>query len=89
MFYQIFLSPQAKQYTINTYKHGINELLHELPNDSRLISKEIRKYQESVQTPQNDGPVPSAKIKIFVNTSKKLEWRIAGSCIDHHYSLCL
>ena len=43
MFYQIFLSPQVKQWAIITYKHGIYELPHELLNDLRL-----RKYQESV-----------------------------------------
>ena len=26
MFYQIFLSPQVKQFAIITYKHGIREL---------------------------------------------------------------
>ena len=36
MFYQIFLSPKAKQYAIITYKRGIYELPHELPNDLRL-----------------------------------------------------
>ena len=36
MFYQIFLSPQVKRCAIITYKHGIHELLHELPNDLRL-----------------------------------------------------
>ena len=34
-FYQIFLLPQVR-YAIITYKHGIYELLHELPNDLRL-----------------------------------------------------
>ena len=29
MFYQIFLSPQVKQWAIITYKHGICELSHE------------------------------------------------------------
>ena len=48
MSYQIFLSPQVKQCAIIIYKHGIYELSHELPNDLRLESKEIRKYQESV-----------------------------------------
>ena len=33
MFYQIFLSPQVKRGAIITYKHGICELPHELPND--------------------------------------------------------
>ena len=32
MFYQFFLLPQGKQWAIITYKHGIYELPHELPN---------------------------------------------------------
>ena len=36
MFYQIFLLPQAKRKAINTFKHGIYGLSHELPNDLRL-----------------------------------------------------
>ena len=36
MFYQIFLSPQVKQSAIISNKHGVYELLHELPNDLRL-----------------------------------------------------
>ena len=36
MFYQIFLLPQVKRYVILTYKHGIYELPHGLPNDLRL-----------------------------------------------------
>ena len=36
MFYQIFLSPQVKLYAIITYKTGIYEMTHELPNDLRL-----------------------------------------------------
>ena len=36
MFNQVFFSPQMKQYAIITYKHGIYELPHELPNDLRL-----------------------------------------------------
>ena len=39
MFYQIFLSPQAKRCAITTYKHGIYELSHKLPNDLRLSLK--------------------------------------------------
>ena len=35
MFYKIFLSPQVKRWTITTYKHGVYELPHELPNDLR------------------------------------------------------
>ena len=36
IFYQISLSPQVKRCVIITYKHGIYELPHELPNDLRL-----------------------------------------------------
>ena len=36
MFYQIFLSPQAKRCAIITYKHGIYGLPHEFPNDLRI-----------------------------------------------------
>ena len=36
MFYKIFLLSQVKQCVIITYKHGIYELPHELPNDLRL-----------------------------------------------------
>ena len=36
MFYENFLSPLMKRCAIITYKHGIGELLHELPNELRL-----------------------------------------------------
>ena len=36
MFYQIFLSPQVKRCVIITYKHGLYEFPHELPNNLRL-----------------------------------------------------
>ena len=36
MFYQIFLSPQVKRWAVITYKQGMYELPHELPNDLRL-----------------------------------------------------
>ena len=37
MFYQIFLSPpRVKQKAIITYKYGIYELPHELPNGLKL-----------------------------------------------------
>ena len=38
MFYQVFLSPQVRRCAIISYKHGIYELPHELPKDSRLRS---------------------------------------------------
>ena len=43
MFYQIFLSAQVKRWAIITYKHCIYELPHELPNDLRLLRKDLRK----------------------------------------------
>ena len=36
VFYQILLSPQVKQCAIITYKHGIYDLPHKLPNNLRL-----------------------------------------------------
>ena len=36
MFYQIFISLQVKRCAIITYKHGTDELSHELPKDLRL-----------------------------------------------------
>ena len=46
MFYQIFLSPQVKQYAIITYKYG----MYELPNDLKL-RKVLGKTQECLKTP--------------------------------------
>ena len=37
MFYQIFLSPQVKQWAIITSEHVIYELSHELPKYLRLM----------------------------------------------------
>ena len=36
MFVKIFVSPQVKRIVIISNKHGIYELLHELPNELRL-----------------------------------------------------
>ena len=43
MFYEVFLSPQLKQWAIITYKHGIHELPHELWKDLRLEILGIQK----------------------------------------------
>ena len=43
MFYQIFLSPQVKRWAVITYRHGIYEVPHELPNELRL--KDLRKLR--------------------------------------------
>ena len=36
MFYKIFISPQVNRWAIITYKYGVYELPHVLPNDLRL-----------------------------------------------------
>ena len=44
MFHQILSSPQVKQWEIISFKHGIYELPHELPNDlglRNLLNEEI------------------------------------------------
>ena len=50
MFYQIFFSQHVKGCAIISNKHGIYELPHKLLNDLRVISSEIRKYQENLET---------------------------------------
>ena len=50
MFYQISLSPQVKRCAIITYKHGIYDLPHELPNDFRL--KDLRKLGNMRKVPK-------------------------------------
>ena len=74
MFYQIFLSPQVKRWSIITYNHGIYELPHELPNDLRFrilgnqeISEKCLNLIESCPSAQS----PLQK-ETFVNTSRKL-----------------
>ena len=62
MFYHTFLSPQVKRWAIITYKHGIYELPHELPNDLRL------KISGRVKISYNDSPAPSppAEMKVWL-----------------------
>ena len=48
MSYQIFLSPQVKRWVIITYKHGIYELPHELPNDLRLYQEILIKEDQKI-----------------------------------------
>ena len=76
MFHEIFFSPQVKRCAIITYKHGIYELPHELPNDLRLRIlgniKKVLKPQESLQTlkPYSLVPSLSAKNKILLILAK-------------------
>ena len=68
MFYQTFLSPQAKRCTIVTYNHGIYELPHQLPNDLTLRKlgniREVPKPHRIIA--QRPDPLTN-----FVNASKK------------------
>ena len=48
MFYQIFLSPQVKRWVIITYKHGIYELPHELPNAAGGAVAHTRKKKKDL-----------------------------------------
>ena len=73
MFNQSFLSPQVKQFAINTYKRRISELPHELPNNLKLRflgNSEISgkclnplEWYPSAQSPR--------QIKKFLNPNKK------------------
>ena len=61
MFYQIFFSSQVKRCAIITYKHGIYQLPHELPNDLdlKILGKCLSpiEWYPSAQRPcQNEGP---------------------------------
>ena len=47
MFNKSFFSPDVKRLAIITYKHGIFELPHELPND---LSLNNFRNQESLKT---------------------------------------
>ena len=51
MFYQIFLSPQVKQCGIISYKHGIYELPHELPNEDLTKLEDIESLAVRYFTP--------------------------------------
>ena len=79
MLYQIFLSPQVKRWTIITYKHGIYELLHELPNDLRLrISEDYEISGNCLNFIEFHSLVPSLPAKmnvllILVENSRKTE----------------
>ena len=66
--YQNLFSPQGKRSVIISYKHGVYELPHELPNDSKLMTLENRKDQENLETSSNYNLVTSlpSKLKMFL-----------------------
>ena len=53
MFYQIFLSPQVKRCAIITYKHGIYELSHNLPNDLKNLKLPRELLQHNTAAPDS------------------------------------
>ena len=67
MFYQIFLSPQVKQWAIITYKHGIYELPNELLNDLRLRKlgkiRKVSKLRKMIA--QCTVPQPKSKFCLY------------------------
>ena len=66
--YQNLFSPQGKRSLIISYKHGVSELPHELPNDLKLMTLENRKDQENLETSSNYNLVTSlpSKLKMFL-----------------------
>ena len=66
--YQNLFSPQGKRSVIISYKHGVYELPHELPNDLKLMTLENRKDQENLETSSNYNLVTSlpSKLKMFL-----------------------
>ena len=73
-FSQIFLSSLVKRWAIVTYKDGIYELSHELPNDLRLrILRNLEILGNCLNfTEWWPSPQSSSQYENFVNTSRKL-----------------
>ena len=77
MFYQIFFSPQVKRWAIISYKYGIYELFHDLPNDLRLRilgNEEISgnclnpiEWWPSAQSPRQNESLANTSIKLPKN----------------------
>ena len=87
MFYQIFLSPQVKRCAIITYKYGIYELPHELPNDKKTQDlkklENIRKLSKRHRMiPQR--PVPPPKWKFCQYQKKTLEKQKLNFSVVHY-----
>ena len=69
MFFQIFLSPQVKQWAIITYKLGI----YELPRASR-VAERLKTYSGKCLNPIELWPSAQSpgQNEKFDNTSKKV-----------------
>ena len=64
--FDVFLSLKVKRNAIISNKHGIYELLPDLPNELNLGFWKISKYQKNVKTSLNYSLVPSLTPKIKV-----------------------
>ena len=73
MFYKIFLSPKVKRWVIITYKHGIYELNHQLPNYLRRTILGNQEIGGKCLNLKNDSLVsrPPSKIRIFLVLARK------------------
>ena len=71
MFYQIFDSPQVKLWAIITYKDGMHQFPHELPNNLRLRKlgdiRNVSKHHRMIA----QCPVPHQNTN-FASSSKKV-----------------
>ena len=66
MVCKIFLSPLVKRCALVTYKYGIYELTHELPNDLRLSILENEEISEKCLNLMDDSLVPSFPTKMKI-----------------------
>ena len=74
MFHQILPSPQVKRWEIISFKHGTNDLPHELMNDLRLRNlgnlETLGKCLNFIE--RQPGAQPRCQNKNFVSTIKKV-----------------
>ena len=92
MFYQIFLSPQVERCAIIIYKHGIYELLHELPN--QILGKGLRKLGNIRKVSKPSRMIgqclaPPAEMKILLILAKnfrKIAIKLFPQCAISHES---
>ena len=93
IFYQVFLSPQVKRCEIITYKHGINRLPHQLPNNIRLgghsthtrKKKDLSNYEIAEKYPRprqnqntpNTNKEPPKRPHEWLHPQKLAAWRNA------------
>ena len=74
VFYQIFLSSQVERCAINTYRHGLYEFPHGLPNDLRMILQ--------ITIPQYAVPLPKLNLSISALAQAKPRVSLKGFVTD-------